>query len=314
MLCENVVGQDLARRYFTKAIESGRISHAYVFAGPAGIGKRRFADGLAAALLCREGPLTACGHCISCRTLVSGNHPAFSVLTPEPGKRIEIDQIRATIESLTLRGEARRVLILDDADRMNDPAANALLKTLEEPPPGILFLLLTARSAHLLPTIHSRCHRVPFVPLASEPFAVVMNQLGVDLEAHPNLHRGSSGSPGRALQILAGIEACGGEERFAELLDGVGSQRPEGLLDYLPAVSNETKRDHTRRFLQLLLEGLWWRRSEDPDELERLAARVVRVDEFIRDVDGNLSPDLVVEETAKLLASQEAPPSWVRRT
>ncbi|MGE3166523.1 MAG: ATP-binding protein [Planctomycetota bacterium] len=313
MLCEGVVGQELARRYFTNAIAGGRVSHAYLLAGPAGVGKRRFADELAAALLCRAGPLRACGSCVSCRTLVSGNHPAYSVVAPEPGKRLEIDSVRAAIESLSLRGEPRRIMVLDEADRMNDPAANAFLKTLEEPPPGIIFLLVTARPAHLLPTIISRSHRVPFVPLSNVEFDTVLTRLEIDPHALPGLHRGSSGSPGRALQILAGIEACGGNERFQSLLDGLGSDRPEALFDYLPAASNETKRDHARRVLQLVLEGLWWRRTDDPDALERLAARVVRLDEFLRDVDGNLNPDLIIEETAQLLSRDEAGPSWVRR-
>lgn len=301
MLCDTVVGHDLARGFFEQAIQAGRMSHAYLLVGPAGVGKRRFADGVTAALLCREGPLRACGECVSCRMLVSGNHPAASVIEPEPGKRVEIDRVRETIEALSIRGEPRRVVILDAADRMAAPAANAFLKTLEEPPPGLLFLLITSRSAHLLDTIISRCHRVPFEPLRVDQFEQVLAQLGIDTAAHPDLHSACGGAPGAALQLVEGIEACGGEERFQELLSGVGCERPETLIDYLPARSKENKRDHTRRLLLLILDGLWRKRPEDPEARRGIAEKAHLFDKLLRDLDGNQNAELVLEEAAGIL-------------
>lgn len=300
MLCKGVVGQDLARQFFARAIEGGRLSHAYLFAGLEGVGKELFAQELAAALLCRNGPHSACGECVSCRMLVSGNHPAFTKLAPEAGKTLEIDTIRATIESLSLRGADRRVFILDQVDRLTIPAANAFLKTLEEPPSGIIFILITSRPAQLLDTIHSRCHRVPFQPLQREEFDQVV--AGLDLPTqYERLYEASGGSPGIAVRLVEGIEQCGGPDRFEELIAGVGCDGLDAFGAYLPAGAKETKRDHARRVLRLVVDGVWGSRADEPDGRQDSAQRALELLEFLREIDGSLNPDLVLEDAARVL-------------
>ena len=325
-LAAGVEGQSLARRALSRAIERQRLSHAYTFVGPRGVGKARFAEEFAAALLCREGVSRegvsraagregthACGACASCLRFASGNHPSYFVVRPEPGKLIEIDRIRETTLALALRARERRVVVIDDADRMGPPAANALLKTLEEPPPGTTFVLITSRPSQLLPTIHSRCHRVPFVPLTPEEFDAALSRLGLDPQAIPDLYTACGGAPGVAAHLVPAIEACGGLERFRELLDGVGAERPDALIDYVPEMGDEKKRDRIRRLLELVLEGGWSQRprSQDPAsdaDLRQLAAgKALRIADLSLAVDGNLNPELALEALARELRSKRPP-------
>ncbi len=301
-LCPGVRGQDRARGYFRQALKSGRLSHAYLLAGPRGVGKRRFAGELAAALLCREQGGGACGECVSCRTLASGNHMGFFVLEVGERTSIEIDAVRELGEALSLRATGRRVVVIDDADRLTVPASNAVLKTLEEPPPGIVFLLVTSRPAHLLETIHSRCHRVPFTSLGVEDFAAVVAAGGVDTDGLDvdRIHAAAGGSPGRALALLSGIEECGGPERFAELLEGRGRERPETLVDFVPPRGKEPQRTRVERLLDLVLQGHWADRGADPDDREARARRAVAIAELQFDLRGNLNPELILESLAGL--------------
>lgn len=164
-----------------------RLPHALLFVGPPGLGKRDLAEALAARLLC-DAPGAdghACGHCPACQWRLSGNHPDLMRIVPaadavaeagegegaaEPaaGKakssQILIEQIRALQESLTVTGHhgSRRVVVLDPAEAMNVFTANALLKLLEEPPAGCVFLLVSSAPRRLLPTIRSRCQQWSF--------------------------------------------------------------------------------------------------------------------------------------------------------
>jgi DNA polymerase III subunit delta' len=155
---ERVSGQDRAVTLLQRAAE--RPSHAYLLAGAAGSGVAEGARCLAAALVCSDG---GCGTCRACRRALSGRHP--DVVEVEPaGTFIVVDQIEEVIrEAFTSPFEApAKVIILSEADRMNDPAANKLLKTLEEPPGPTHFLLLSDAPDELLPTVRSRCQRIDF--------------------------------------------------------------------------------------------------------------------------------------------------------
>ncbi len=156
--------------------------------GPAGVGKALFSERLAALLLCEaiSPELTACGQCKACSWLQAGNHPDFRRVAPEgdddaeegagektaeKGKKrnasmIKIDQIRE-LESFVFVGshrEGNRVVLITEADAMNQPAANSLLKILEEPPASVYFILVSSKTKSLLPTIRSRCRVIPFGP------------------------------------------------------------------------------------------------------------------------------------------------------
>lgn len=162
----------------------GRLPHAMLLVGPPGVGKASFAEQLAALLLCESvtAESKACGRCEACRWLETGNHPDFRRIAPEGddeaaegvaekakkrgASMIKIDQIRE-LEGFVFIGshrEGNRVVIIEDADAMNAPAANSLLKILEEPPSSVYFLLISSKSKSLLPTIRSRCRAILFEP------------------------------------------------------------------------------------------------------------------------------------------------------
>lgn len=158
------------------------LPHALLLAGPAGQGKRQFAEALAALLLCESpapGP-AICGQCAGCRLRAAENHPDLLRVVPEvegaaderegaesvkaKSSQIRIDQVRELQPALTVTAHrgGRRVVIVDPAEAMNVFTANALLKLLEEPPAGVVFLLVTAQPQRLLPTLRSRCQRWDF--------------------------------------------------------------------------------------------------------------------------------------------------------
>lgn len=149
-----------------------RLAHAYLFAGPRGSGKMEIALHLAKSLFCTEQPGDACGSCLQCRRIQGGNHPDVHIIVPD-GASLKIDQIRALQKEMTMRAveAGRKVYILQHVDRMTTQAANSLLKFLEEPPSGVVAILLTENSHSVLPTILSRCQILPFSPLSVDSIA-----------------------------------------------------------------------------------------------------------------------------------------------
>jgi DNA polymerase-3 subunit delta' len=207
-----ILGQEWVVSHLKTAMLAGRLSHAYLFLGPSGVGKATTARALAAALNCAlpgaDGD--ACGTCPSCRRMHSGTHPDFLVIAPASEghqAQIKIEQIRE-LRRLTAYpplGGGWRVVLIKPAEALtasNDAAANALLKTLEEPPDRHLLVLTARGEAELLPTIVSRCHKLAFAPL---PSALIIQEL----EKRRSLPRSqaalvaalSGGSLGRALAL-----------------------------------------------------------------------------------------------------------------
>lgn len=146
-------------------IDAGRMPHALLLSGPAGVGKRAFAHALAARLLCRrEAGLGGCGRCRDCELVKAGTHPDYRRVQPEDvGKPIVVAAIRAATEFVTVTPmiSRRRVIVLCPAESMNRNAANAFLKTLEEPGAGAHLLLVSHAPSLILPTVRSRCEQIP---------------------------------------------------------------------------------------------------------------------------------------------------------
>jgi DNA polymerase-3 subunit delta' len=205
-----------------RAARAGRLPHALLFEGRAGIGKFLAAQWFAMGCLCARGPGQPCGECGPCRRVASGgergNHPDLFVIDPlregeeririgriaERGKSGEDETEEQSLEAfLALRPleGALRVVLVRECQRMNANAQNALLKTLEEPRPGTLMVLETHRPSALLATIKSRCIRIRFHALSAQACAEVLCAGGIEAEAARELARLSEGSPGLALAM-----------------------------------------------------------------------------------------------------------------
>ena len=209
----DIRGQDRAVALLRRYLDSGRIPPGLLFFGEEGIGKEKTAEAFAAALLCRaRGPAGACGQCPDCVLCASGSHPNRLRVFPE-NRNILIEEIRGLQEELSLKAfsDRPRVVLIVPADRMTIQAANALLKTLEEPPPATHLVLVSHRLSRLPPTIVSRCQKVPFSPLSPEEAAEIVRNLPEGEGARrPDAIRAAAacagGSPGRALELLDDAE------------------------------------------------------------------------------------------------------------
>ena len=166
-----IIGHERPKRFLQAALRSERLAHALLFHGEEGIGKLLTARVLAQAVNCEAEPVPeppdACGICRSCRQIEAGSHPDVTILTAtgEKGETDHTREIEARFIYRPLIGR-QKIVILDNVDLLRREAANALLKTIEEPPPDSLIVLVSARPEALLPTIRSRCQEIRFAPLA----------------------------------------------------------------------------------------------------------------------------------------------------
>ena len=227
----------------------GRLPHALLIHGPAGVGKRLFAEHLAQSLLCPtpDSDGRACGRCQDCHLFAVGNHPDLARVGPDPeGKsdEIKVQGIRDLVESegLTANRGGYKVILIDPAERMNPSAANALLKTLEEPAADTLFGLITERAYLLAATVRSRCQRLG-LGLPGEDQALAW--LGERVKGDPRLLlRLAHGAPLRALTLGDPALLARREAAFAGFLAvGQGTRDPvaeaQAWSDLNPRVSLE---------------------------------------------------------------------------
>ena len=191
---------------FLAQYRSGRLPHALLLSGPRGIGKQHFAEALLGYLLCTTPGEMACGECRSCRMLAAGYHPDLLRVSPEAGKRqIRIDPVREvnTFVAQTAQQGGRRVIVLAPAEAMNLAAANALLKSLEEPGERTHFLLLADVPSRLLATIRSRCQHWSLPPPEREQSLAWLAEHLSDRDEAEFWYQVSGGLPLRAVELAA---------------------------------------------------------------------------------------------------------------
>jgi DNA polymerase-3 subunit delta' len=204
MRFSEIVGQEKAKGFLQGVLERENVPHAYLFTGIQGVGKKSTALALATAVNCTSVSRgDGCGQCPSCRRIAGRNAPDFLTIEPD-GRNIRIKQIRDLNRGMAFApvSSRYRVVVLERSETMTAEAANAFLKTLEEPPPGNIFILTATEPMDLLPTIVSRCQRVSFQPI---PFTAIRDLLlerrQIQEEEASVLARLSSGSLGRALEM-----------------------------------------------------------------------------------------------------------------
>ena len=205
------------------AVASERVAGAYLFSGEQGVGKETVALYFANLILCEQSTESnaPCGECRACRKIKSGNHPDLRIIRPD-GAQIKIDQIRELQQQIfyqPLEGP-RKIYIFANSERMNDHAANALLKTLEEPPAASTLILLTENLESILLTIRSRCQILPFYPMLIEQLTeALMDRFPIDDdEAAARAAILSRGVVGKAITLLEkGVVAE--SEKVPEILE-----------------------------------------------------------------------------------------------
>ena len=258
-----VVGQQHVTRTLSNAIVSGRVAHAYIFSGARGVGKTTTARILAKALNCAKGPAAEpCNACDSCREIASGN--SLDVIEIDAASNRGIDQIRELREMVQYAptGGRYKVVILDEAHMLTDEASNALLKTLEEPPDKVIFVMATTEPESLAETIRSRAQHFHFRALS---FAEIVNALDdisakEQLTAEPGalavMARAAEGSLRDALSLLEQARAyCGTNLTNAQVRELLGVVPEETLDELLAAIEARSAERVLSLVHRLLAEG-----------------------------------------------------------
>src|SRR6201993_5326439 len=261
----DVIGQEHVTRTLKNAIELGRIAHGYIFSGHRGIGKTTIARILAMALNCRStGKPTPepCGVCESCVEIRAGN--SVDVIEIDAATNRGIDEIRELREAARYRPARDRykIYILDEAHQITDAAFNALLKTLEEPPSHIVFMMATTQPEDIPQTIRSRCqhfsfHAVRFDEIVRQLRDVATQEsISAEDDALAALAEAGDGSMRDALSIMDQAIACCGTTLSGEVVRGlVGTVASDVLEDILRAVAGNSSQDVLSIVDRVLVEG-----------------------------------------------------------
>jgi len=260
---DGIPGQERAKALFRRALDEGALSHAYLLTGPEGLGKVQFAREVGVALVASCG---GCGTCAECERARRGVHPDLRVIERE-GERVRLEQVEPLVAELALKPftAERRVWVLPEAEQLMPEAANKLLKSIEEPPAHVHFLLVTDRIERVLPTIVSRCQVVEFHPLSdAEVEAYLRDVQGLGGEEGRALARLARGSFERAARFAADARGAHLRDQYlhhvSRLFDGGEDGTPEkrpvaaflGVLEARTrAIADETQADLERRLAEL---------------------------------------------------------------
>ncbi|HEX6878826.1 MAG TPA: DNA polymerase III subunit gamma/tau, partial [Terriglobales bacterium] len=264
----DVIGQDHVTRTLKNALEQGRIAHGYIFSGHRGIGKTTIARILAMALNCQSSdrPVTEpCGVCDSCREIREGSVGSMNVIEIDAATNRGIEEVRsiiATAEGQPTAGHRYRIFILDEAHQVTDAAFNALLKTLEEPPPWVVFMMATTQPEDIPQTIRSRCqhfsfHAVRFDDIVGQLRSIAQKEgIKIDDGALALLAEAGDGSMRDALSIMDQAIACSGTSLTAEIVLGlVGTVNSEVLERVMQSVHQNSSEEVLRIVDKLMVEG-----------------------------------------------------------
>ncbi len=304
---ENILGQPQVRDFLRASVKSDHVTHAYLFTGPTGSNKTLAAYALAQAVLCPKGANGprggACGDCDMCGRIMRRKHPDVHFYEPGGANTYLIEQIREIVNDAALAPiqAQKKVYIIDRADLLGTAAANAFLKTLEEPPSNVLIILLGRTREAMLPTIVSRCQVVPFrhIPV-SEAAGIVQQNTGASLD-----------------QARIAIEACGGSiTRSIEFLKAHGNERlafRNEVLDImvaLPAADSWDVIGYVRRLLELSQAPADELRAMQESEIAQNADFLAK--SALRQMEARNKRRLTVKTREGLMQTTSIVASWLR--
>ncbi|MFH0812344.1 MAG: DNA polymerase III subunit delta' [Pseudomonadota bacterium] len=309
----------------TRIVSTKRLSHAYLFSGIEGIGKRLTAFALAKLLLCSSNGSESCGNCAACIQADRGNHPDLIIIEPKNGT-ITIDSIRTLKQQLSRKSffGGYKICIIDEAEKMNVQAENALLKTLEEPSPKTVIILVTGQPYLILPTVRSRCQHLKFQPLPIAIAAqVIMEKRNVDRETASLMAQLTGGSLGKSLALdIEFLKEM--RESWIERSKPVAGGKAKDIFDF----AGDFCKDKETLALTLNLLRIWYRdllrytiygnsdcllnkdKANDVAlhcslwNVERLINILLWIEKFQQTLDSNVNPQLTMETLCVTLPSR----------
>lgn len=315
---------------------NGFPSHAYLLSGPDGVGKRELANAFAKAICClnraTNGGTDACGNCKSCLAVDRGVHPDVDIfsleyqaaLTDKPGRgsNLTIETVRRvrTAAALLPSLAARRMLIVEDAETLLEPAQQALLKVLEEPPPAVTIVLLSDESEVLLPTVRSRCQEIPMRPVSDQTVHQMLAERGVEADLAVEVAMLSMGRPGWAIAAIADPKRLRmRRDQWHAAQSWVAASTYERLVTAFRLGDQFTQRRSEvyatvqsavailRQRMLSATQDLGGTRTVDPGEI-RSAARAISASlQCLADLEANVRPRLALEAMVMAWPNPEPP-------
>ena len=259
---DEILGQEHVCRTLTNAISEDRVAHAYLFTGPRGTGKTSTARILAKAINCINGPTpNPCGKCNSCVAITEGS--SLDVIEMDAASHSKVDETREILAGVPLAtaGGHRKVYVIDEVHMLSAAAFNALLKTLEEPPPHVVFVLATTEAHKVLPTIVSRTQRFDFRRVATDVLehhlaqVANMEEIEVDTAALGVVARHSGGSVRDALSVLDQISSLGGTVTEEDVEGLLGMRSEDAIRELFDAIASEDVASLFQTLHQLVSQG-----------------------------------------------------------
>lgn len=256
---EKIVGQDNIKEHVQSAIGTGKISHAYIIDGEKGMGKKLLANTFAKTIQCEKKGITPCNECVSCKTFDTLNHPDTVYVKPSKKTGIGVGDIREQINGdihIKPYHYPYKVYIIDEADTMTEQAQNALLKTIEEPPPYAVILLLSRNVNRFLPTILSRCVVLKLKPVSDDKMMAHL------LQAHDVTHEQarlvasfSQGNMGKGMALISSKAFLDMRDQMIDIVNEMIHSDDYGLM--VLSERFDAFKDQINDFLDLMMT--WFR-------------------------------------------------------
>lgn len=256
---KDIIGHEQEIAHLQRAIDTGKVSHAYIFSGEKGVGKKRLADAFALALQCTGEGDRPCENCHSCHQAMSGNHPDIIYVQHEKPASIGVEDVReqlvGDVQVRPYNGKYK-IYIVSDAEKMTVQAQNAILKTIEEPPEYAVIILLTANAQSFLDTIRSRCVLLDMKPVPDEQVKqYLMDEIHVpDYEADICVAF-AQGNIGKAVRLASSEDFDSIKSSAMQLIKNAGKMEISELIDYVKEI--QEYKVSIQDYLDIL--ALWYR-------------------------------------------------------